>query len=123
MRTLLSAPAFAGRSARVTSFSDAHGEFVEGSQPCPARRLGDKIANQFDGPAFRVHDAEAARVRDEIENRAMLDGPLDPEPHSLEKPLQLPSARAKRADVADRAHRNFHQAARVAERLRLSLRT
>ena len=53
---------------------------------------------------------------------AVLDGPVHAAADRFQKRLQLPAPVAKRADVADRAHRHFDQAAGIDERLGLGLR-
>src|SRR5437867_3211104 len=57
-------------------------------------------------------------MREQVEASAVLDGPSDRAPQRLQEMLQLPTAVAKRTDVADGTHGHVDETAGVSERLR-----
>src|SRR5574339_270456 len=73
----------------------------------------DQFANQVNRLELRFDCLQARRVGEEIIAGPLLYPPLDPVAKRAQEPVQFPTARAKRADVADWAHRHLDQAAGI----------
>ena len=71
-------------------------------------RGADEVANQFQRLKLGIGRQEARGVRQKIVNCFVLDRPCDSPSDGLEKILERPTAAAKRADIADRIHRDFN---------------
>src|SRR5260370_42673657 len=85
---------------RVASGNRA-GEPVKADKPSAGAGFLDHFADQLDRAESRIYHIQARWVRQEIKGRAVVDAPRQGPPGRLDKPIQLPAAAAKGADVAD----------------------
>src|SRR4029079_17721483 len=79
----------------------------------PRPRSIDQIADQIDRLELGISHVQARRVPEKFERAAALDRRLDRRADRPQEPFELPPPRAKRPDVADRAHRHFNQPAGI----------
>src|SRR5262245_15007194 len=66
---------------------------------------------------MRVCCVETGWMAEKVKDPAAVDNALDAGANRSQKPFELPAARAEGADIANRAHRDFHKASRVFEGL------
>src|SRR4029453_511399 len=79
----------------------------------PRAGVLDQVADEVDRLELRIGHVQAGGVAEEIEDAAALDRPLDACANRPQEPVELPAARTEGADVANRAHRHFDQAAGI----------
>jgi nicotinamidase-related amidase len=62
------------------------------------------LTNQVNRFETWIDHPQTRRMREEVEHSVVLDGPVNTPAYGFQEPLQIPSTRAKGADIANRAH-------------------
>src|SRR2546425_7111173 len=86
--------------APPSSRDSAPGQFIEAGDARAGAGLLRQVANQFDNTELGVHRIQHRCMREQVEARAVFDGPLDRAPNRFEEMLQLPASVAEAAHVA-----------------------